>query len=137
MKKTKATLAILFIVSVVLLFSACGSSPKKDIVGDWVLAGTDEVMFSFKNGGSFRSSEGSGSYAIGNKSITFRVESETKVYEWNDDYVNNRQGGGWYVDGDFLFIWGRYYIRAGKDQDKVLKKYVGKDLEELSREDLL
>lgn len=135
MKKVKLILAVCCLLTVIFAFSACGSSPKKDIVGDWVFAGTDEVAFSFNKDGSFRSSEGSGSYAIGNKSITFRVESEKEVYEWNEEYLNNYDG--WYVDGDFLFIWNRYYIRAGKDRDRVLKKYIGKNLEELSREDRL
>lgn len=134
MKRIKIISGILCLLIVLSALSACGSSPKKDIVGTWVQAGYSNATFKFQKGGSFWSSEGSGQYVIGNKTLTISVESEKEIIEWNEDFIENPDSDCWYVDGDFLVMWGRYYIRAGADQNKVLKKYIGKDLSQLSQD---
>ena len=133
MKKIKVISAILCLLIVLSALSACGSSPKKDIVGTWVLAGYSEAVFDFKKDGSFWSNEGSGQYVIGNKTLTINVESEEETYEWSEDFIEEPDSGCWYVDVDFLVMGRRYYVRAGADQNKVLKKYIGKDLSQVSQ----
>ena len=133
MKKIKVISAILCLLIVLSAFSACGSSPKKDIVGTWVPAGYSEAIFKFNKDGSFWSNEGSGQYVIGNKTLTINVESQEETYEWSEDFIEEPDSDCWYVDGDFLVMWGLYCVRAGADQNKVLKKYIGKDLSQVSQ----
>lgn len=133
MKKLRIPSLILCLAIVLGCFTACGSSPKKGIVGDWVGQGEKGTSISFNKDGSFSwyAEHGSGIYTVASdKSLIIEVPDERTTDElaWSKDFdPDNPDSDIWYVDGDFMVFWGGFYTRAGKDQEKILKKHLKTD----------
>lgn len=133
MKKIRILSLILCLAIMLGCFTACGSSPKKGIVGDWVVQGGKGASIKFDKDGSFfwYEEHGGGVYTIASdKTLVIEVPDERTTDEltWSKDFdPENPDSDIWYVDGDFMVFWGGFYTRAGKDQEKILKKHLKTD----------
>ena len=133
MKKIRILSLILCLAIMLGCFTACGSSPKKGIVGDWVVQGGKGASIKFDKDGSFfwYEEHGGGVYTIASdKTLVIEVldERTTDELTWSKDFdPENPDSDIWYVDGDFMVFWGGFYTRAGKDQEKILKKHLKTD----------
>ena len=130
MKKIRILSLILCLAIILGCFTACGSSPKKGIVGDWTIRGEKGTSISFDKDGSFSwyAEHGDGVYTIASdKTLVIDVPDEKTTDEltWDKNFdPDNPASDIWYVDGDFLVFFGEFYTRTGKDQEKILKKHL-------------
>ncbi len=130
MKKIRILSLILCLAIILGCFTACGSSPKKGIVGDWTAQGEKGTSISFDKDGSFSwyAEHGDGVYTIASdKTLVIDVPDEKTTDEltWDKNFdPDNPASDIWYVDGDFLVFFGEFFTRTGKDQEKILKKHL-------------
>lgn len=97
------------------------------------MQGGKGASIKFDKDGSFfwYEEHGGGVYTIASdKTLVIEVPDERTTDEltWSKDFdPENPDSDIWYVDGDFMVFWGGFYTRAGKDQEKILKKHLKTD----------
>lgn len=125
MKKIKILSLILCLAIILGCFTACGSSPKSGIVGDWTIRGEKGTSISFDKDGSFSwyAEHGDGVYTIASdKTLVLDIPDErtTDEFTWNEDFdQDNPASDIWYVDGDFLVFLASFLPAP----EKIRKKY--------------
>lgn len=111
MNKIKRFIAILFIIiSISLIFSACGASLQIEIIGSWKRPESKSDILQFYEDGtcSLFYSSGQATYTIDSKNglkITgFLEEPKYYVYVSPDEISATNETLFWCIDGDKLYL---------------------------------